>query len=322
MDLDIDMKELEAFVCVVEKGNFSRAAKTLYLAQPTVSAHVASLERKLGIRLLVRTAREIYPSEAGKLVFGYAKDILSLRGKIVGTVKSFSSEMRGTIDLAASTIPGQYHLPKIIQGFHEIYPDISFNLRQLNSSEVVEQITSHKVELGFTGSLIPSNRCVYQELTGDNLVVITPNTPQYQGYLATGFPIQQLKKESFISRERGSGSRIETENFLKEMGVKPSDIHTVVEVRSIDSIKLMVSMGLGISILSQSACRDYCQFKKLLAFNFDKVSLRRKLYLVRQKKNILSPIAQAFYNYAADFYKDESEKGLPENTNKKHQYIK
>ena len=305
MNVDIDMKDLEAFVCVVEKKNFSRAAEALYLAQPTVSAHVASLERKLGIRLLVRTAKEIYPSEAGKLVYGYAADILRLRREVADAVKSFSSEMRGTINMAASTIPGQYHLPKIIQSFHTLYPEITFNLQQLNSAEVVEQITSHKAELGFTGTMISSARCVYQELTDDRLVVITPNTPQYQEYLATGFPAHQLEKENFISREKGSGSRTETENFFKEMGIKSGNIHTVVEVRSIDSIKQMVSMGLGVSVLSQSACADYCQFKKILAFNFDNVSLRRKLYLVRHKNSILSPIAQVFFDYAANFYKDK-----------------
>ncbi len=317
MNVDIDMKELEAFVCVVEKKNFSHAAQELYIAQPTVSAHVASLERKLGIRLLVRTAKEIYPSEAGKLVYGYAADILRLRREMAGAVKSFSSEMRGSIEIAASTIPGQYHLPRIIQSFHSVYPDITFNLRVLNSAEVVEQIISHKAEIGFTGTMIPSGRCIYHYLTEDRLVIITPNTPQYQAYLTTGFPVHQMEKENFISREKGSGSRTETENFLKEMGVRLSDIHTVVEVRSTDSIKQMVSVGLGVSILSQSACADYCQFKKVLAFNFDNVSLRRKLYLVRHKSNILSPIAQTFYDYAADYYKgklkspaDESKKSI------------
>ena len=67
-----------------------------------------------------------------------------------------------------------------------------------------------------------------------------------------------------------------------------------MEVRSTESIKQMVSEGLGVAVISQSACEDYCQFKKILAFNFDSVNLRRKLYLVRHKNSILSPIAQTF----------------------------
>ena len=90
------------------------------------------------------------------------------------------------------------------------------------------------------------------------------------------------------------------------MGVNAKDICVAVEVRSTESIKQMVSAGLGIAVISKSACEDYCQFKKLLAFNFDSVNLRRKLYLVRHKNSILSPIAQAFYDYAANAFAGKS----------------
>ena len=77
-------------------------------------------------------------------------------------------------------------------------------------------------------------------------------------------------------------------------------------MRSTESIKQMVSEGLGIAVISRSACEDYCQFKKILAFDFDNVTLRRKLYLVRHKNNILSPIAQAFYDYVSGTCSDKS----------------
>ena len=263
---------------------------------------MASLERKLGVKLLVRTTKEIYPSDAGNLLYDYAREILRLRSGAVQAIQAFSREMRGTITVAASTIPGQYYLPKLIQSFRSTYPDINFNLQILDSTEVAEQISSRKAEVGFTGTLINLPKCVYQELTEDRLVVITPNTPQYQAYLSTGFPVRQLTRETFINREAGSGTRLETEAFLKEMGVNLREINTAVEVRSTESIKQMVSEGLGIAVISRSACEDYCQFKKILAFNFDSVNLRRKLYLVRHKNSILAPIAQTFYDYAAETY--------------------
>ena len=210
--------------------------------------------------------------------------------------------MRGTVTVAASTIPGQYYLPKLIQGFRSKYPEVNFSLQALDSTEVAEQIAARKAEIGFTGTIISLPKCVYQPLAEDRLVIITPNTPKYQAYQATGFPVRQITREPFISRESGSGTRLETENFLKEMGVNPKDIQIAVEVRSTESIKQMVSEGLGIAVLSQSACEDYQQFKKLLVFNFDSIKLRRKLYLVRHKNSILSPIAQAFYDYAAGYY--------------------
>lgn len=179
--MDIDIKELEAFACVVEKGSFSRAAEALYLTQPTISAHVASLERKLNIKLLVRTTKEIYPSDAGNLLYEYAKEILRLRTNAVQAIKAFSKEMRGTVSVAASTIPGQYYLPKLIQNFRATYPDISFSLQILDSAEVAEQVSARKVEIGFTGTIISLPKCVYQTLAEDRLVIITPNTPPLPG---------------------------------------------------------------------------------------------------------------------------------------------
>lgn len=88
--MDIDIRELEAFACVVDKGSFSRAAESLFLTQPTVSSHVAALEKKLDVRLLVRSGKGVYPSEAGKLLYRYACEILRLRSEAVDAVQELS----------------------------------------------------------------------------------------------------------------------------------------------------------------------------------------------------------------------------------------
>ena len=107
MDIDMDIKELEAFVYVVENCSFSRAAELLHLTQPTISSHVSALERKLNIKLIVRTTKETYPSDAGKLLYKYAKEILQVRENAAIALRNFSQEMKGTISIAASTVPSQ-----------------------------------------------------------------------------------------------------------------------------------------------------------------------------------------------------------------------
>lgn len=298
----MDMKQLEALIYVVETCSFSRAGELLHLTQPTISSHIASLERELKIKLIVRTTKEIYPSEAGKLLYGYAKEILAKREEAVHAISDFFREMRGTITIAASSIPGQYFLPKLMQSFREKYPDIKFNVQITDSADVADQVISRCAELGFTGTMPDNAKCISREFADDRLVIITPNLPKYEQYLTTGFPARKITEEPFISREAGSGTRRETELFLKEMGVDLAALQVAVEVRSTESIKKMVSEGLGIAVLSRSACEDYVQFQRLLAFDFDSVALRRKLYVVRHRNNILSPIAQAFYDYAKNYY--------------------
>ena len=302
----MDMKQLEAFVYVVETCSFSKAGELLHLTQPTISSHILSLERELNIKLIVRTTKETYPSEAGKLLYNYAKEILIMRENAVQAIRMFSQEMRGTITVAASTIPGQYYLPKILQSFREKYPDIKFNIQMTDSTDVVDRITTRTAEVGFSGTEIDAPKCIYREFADDKLVVITPNEPRFQQYVGKGFPIRQIREEPFISRESGSGTRRETEAFLKELGIQVSELKTAVEVRSTESIIKMVSEGMGVAVLSRSACEDYQQFGKVLAFDFDNITLRRKLYIIKHKNSILSPIAQVFYDYAKNFYKKEN----------------
>ena len=285
----MDMKQLEVFTAVVENNSFSRAAQCLHLTQPTVSAHIAALERELQVKLIVRTTKALYPSDAGRLLYRYAKQLLNLREEAQEAFRAYREEMAGTVTLAASTIPGQYFLPRLLQDFRDKYPDIRFELRT--------------VEIGFCGTLADSPKCVFQEFARDRLVIITPNTEKYRRFQRTGFPIRQITEESFISREKGSGTRKETELFLREMGVDVSRLQVTMEVHSTDSIRRMVAQGLGIAVMSRAASAADCQAHRLLAFDFDSVSLRRKLYLVRQKNGILSPVAQAFYDFAKEYYK-------------------
>lgn len=311
MERDIDFKELEAFVHVLELRSFSRAARRLYLSQPTVSGYIASLERKLNSKLLIRTTKEIFPSETGNLVYGYAKEILRLRSATVQAVGSFHAEMKGTISVAASSIPGQYYLPKLLRAFREKYPAISFNLQMLDSAEVIGLVTARKADIGFTGARFNNTKCIFSEFADDRLVLITPNEPRFQLLSQTGFPAAQLIKETFICREEGSGTRMEAEQFLRRMSIDPGTINLGVEVRSTESIKQMVSEGVGISIISERASRDYCRFGKLLAFDVENVNIRRKLYILRHKNGILAPAAQTFFDFAQTYFltADDAEDG-------------
>ena len=279
MDIDMDIKELEAFVYVVENCSFSRAAELLHLTQPTISSHVSALERKLNIKLIVRTTKETYPSDAGKLLYKYAKEILQVRENAAIALRNFSQEMKGTISIAASTVPSQYYLPHLLQDFRARYPDITFNIQMEDSPKVVELVATRSVEIGFCGTMVA-------------------NTEKYQAFAGKPFPIEQLKEETFISREKGSGTYQAGKELLNELGIDIAQLRTAVEIRSTESVKQMVSEGLGVGLIAQSAAQDYVQFGKLLAFPFPDSRFRRQLYIVKHKNSILSPIAQVFYDYA------------------------
>ena len=109
----MELKQLEAFVSVAEEGSFSAAAKRLFLTQPTVSTHIAALEKELKIRLFERTTKSLSLTEDGRHLFKLASRMLEIKG----TMLEYSSEAEeDPVRLGAATIPSGYLLPAVTAG--------------------------------------------------------------------------------------------------------------------------------------------------------------------------------------------------------------
>lgn len=294
----MEFKQLEAFVQVAKQGSFSRAAEALYLTQPTISAHIASLESELETQLIVRAPRAAYPSEIGERFYEYAVKILAMRDEAAEICKFDGPIMRGTIGIAASTIPYLYVLPRLMAEFRELYPEIRFNLINGDSSMVVGQVLSGKVDVGMTGAVFESAACDYQAFMDDELVVITPNTPRYQALQR--FDVEDLLRYPLITREAGSGTRKELENHLRDCGVRMEQLDIVAQMDDTDAIKNSVSQGLGIAVLSRLSVEDYEKFGRIRVFRLGGKPLVRQLYLVSHSKRPLSGIALAFMRFVQE----------------------
>src|SRR5688572_8024433 len=107
----LDLHQLEIFCRIVEMKSFSRAAEALYLTQPTLSSHMANLERALATRLLDRLGRSVVPTRTGLRLYDYARKILELRREAVQAIDAELGLVRGDLIVGGSTIPGVYILP-------------------------------------------------------------------------------------------------------------------------------------------------------------------------------------------------------------------
>ena len=123
----MDFKQLEAFVYVVKLKSFSKAAQRIYLTQPTISAHINSLEKELDTKLIERGTKYVYPTKPGSILYQYAIKMLNLRDDACCSVKNYNKELKGTLSICASTVPSQYILPKVVSAFREEYPHVTFN---------------------------------------------------------------------------------------------------------------------------------------------------------------------------------------------------
>lgn len=299
----MNLKQLEAFVQVAEGGSFSKAAKELFLTQPTISSHISSLERELNARLFVRNTKEVSLSEDGNKLYKYAKQMLELQREIE---VSFGMDEEGEariVTIAASTIPAQYLLPEVLTRFSERYPQEQIRIQETDSSKVVMQIVDHRVDIGFTGTVLEKKHCKYIPFYKDELVIITPNTPKYQK-MAQEAPtdISWIKKEHVIMREEGSGTRKEAELQLKGAGVKFASLDIIASIENQETIKKSVRQGMGISILSKLATADEVSNGELLAFSIPNSDEGRDINLVYNKNYQMSRSAERFIKVVKEVY--------------------
>ncbi len=298
----MDFKQLEAFVYVVKLKSFSKAAQRIYLTQPTISAHINSLEKELDTKLLERGTKYVYPTKPGSILFQYAVKMLNLRNEACCAVKNYNKELKGTLTICASTVPSQYILPKVISVFREEYPNVTFNIRRQDSQQVISSVSQGLADIGFCGTDTHSSDCIFESFTKDHLVIITPNNEHFRQMQSTGMRTDALKKEPIILREEGSGTRKEMEHFLSKAGIELGELKIVAQFNDPDSIKHSVSQGMGISIISKAAIEDYENFGLLLSFDLNSISMDRHLYIVTQKNAALSFVGEVFLNFIKMYY--------------------
>ena len=299
----MNLKQLEAFVQVAEGGSFSRAAKELYLTQPTISAHIAPLEKELNVRLFIRNTKEVSLSEDGKELYKYAKPMMDLEHKIEERFGSGEEPGKHCITIAASTVPAQYLLPAILKRYNEKYPEEQLKILEMDSAKVVLRVIDHMVDVGLTGTTLEKKHCRYVPFYKDQLVVITPNTEKYRKLQAeSADDISWICQESFIMREEGSGTRKEAEKQFARAGISVEKLDVIASIENQETIKKSVSQGLGISVLSALASKDEVEEGHILAFPIPGADSGRDINLVYNKNYQLSRSAERFIRIVKDVY--------------------
>lgn len=296
----MEFKQLEAFVAVVDYGSFSEAARKLYLTQPTISAHVRSLEEELHTRLILRTTKKTTITTRGYQLYDSAVRMLEIRNNLL---ENFTGVQKHMIDLAASTIPSSYLLPEILAAFGKTHPDIYFHSIQADSAESINRVLDGTVDLALVGQNTRDETCVFLPFCQDKLVIATPITNHYLSLQNKTVSFEDFIKDPIIIREKGSGTKKEMDLFLERIGITPSDLNVIARMNDLEGIKKSIVNGLGISILSARSAIDLQKTKQILLFPLEESAHKRTFYIVYSKNRILKPHVRQFIRFVQNFYR-------------------
>jgi DNA-binding transcriptional LysR family regulator len=283
---------LRAFAALVREGSFSRAGEALYLSQPAVSKHVASLEAELGLRLVVRGARATTLTAAGEVLADYVLRAEALLANARRALAAGADAEIGTLALAASGIPGTYLLPALLSRFHEQHPRIELDFEVTTSGGALDAVRAHRVEIGVVGGMTVPGELEAEPLVEDEVVLVGP--PALGGHRLRAKDLEQL---TWISREEGSATRAAVEAARWQMG-----LHSVrtLQLPSWEAVKLAVASGAGIAAISRFALELELESSRLVVLDAPRWRMTRTIAAVTARDVPLTPPAGRFLTLLRD----------------------
>ena len=292
--MQVTLRQLRVFEAVVRLRSFSRAAEEMHVTQPTVSKQIRLLNEQVGLPLLEQIGKKIFLTEAGKELYETCADWFDSWDRFEQNISDLKGLKEGRLKVAAATT-AKYFMPRILGPFCARYPGIDISLEVVNRDRLLDRLAGNQDDLYIMG-VPPKDMETESEPFMDNpLIVLAPATHPMVG--RKHIPFAELAQETFLMRERGSGTRMTMERQFQEhdtpLGIK-------MELGSNEAIKQAVAGGLGLAILSLNTLNLEHSQKELAVLDVEGFPIMRAWYVVRPKGKKLSMVADTFLEFLRD----------------------
>jgi molybdate transport repressor ModE-like protein len=286
----LDPQRLRLVVELRRRGSISAAAEACRMGQPSATKHLKTLEAAIGEKLVERNGRASALTEAGEVVALHAQRVLDTLDGMHEELRALRDAERGTLTLAASTTPGSYVLPLILECFAERHPRVDVDVVIGSSRWVAERVAHREASIGLAGEVDWPDGVVAEPWLHDEIVgIAAPGSLALRRGRAT---VAALASKTLLMREPGSSSRAVAERSLSRVGYQPAKRW---ELDSNEAIKRTVRAGLGVGFVSRLVVEEELERGELVAFAVDGAEpMRRSVFVLRADGRDPVPAERAF----------------------------
>ncbi len=289
--MNITFRQLEVFEVVARLLSYTRASKELHLSQPAVSMQIKQLEENAGLPLLEQVGRKTYLTEAGREMYHYCRTIaeqLEEAGEVLEQLKGLKS---GRLEITVATTANAF-ATRMLSMFNKQHEGSTVSLDVTNREHLLRQLADNEKDIAIMGRP-PEDVDLVTEVFADNplVVVAAPDHPLVD---KQPIPLYMLQDQTFVVREKGSGTRTAMQRFFEEHSLT---ITSSMEMNENEAIKQAVQAGMGLGIVSIHTIELELETKRLVILDVEDFPIMRHWYLVHRKDKRLSPITQAFKEF-------------------------
>lgn len=247
----MSMNQLEYFISAAETLNFTKAARKCFISQTAMTQQIKALEAKVGVPLFVRDKHHVELTTAGKVYLNEARGILARNNEALRLARLASTGIYGSLRIGFIRGYGASDLSQILRRFHHSYPNISFSLYRDNSSILYQKLEQGDCDLIFTLSSRHTTHMDMDHFYIKSFPLMCALSPDHPLSVKQFVTYPDLKDENYIMMQPPGRSKDEMEESLlvyERGGFFPNIIALESDP---ETLLLMVSVGMGISILPE-----------------------------------------------------------------------
>lgn len=289
--MNLTFRQLEVFEVVARLLSYTKASKELHLSQPAVSMQIKQLEENVGLALFEKIGRKTYLTEAGQEMYHYCRTIAQQLDEADEVLEQLKGLKTGRLEITVATTANAF-ATRMLSMFNKQHEGSTVSLDVTNRERLLRQLADNEKDIAIMGRPPEDAELVTEAFADNPLVVIA--APDHPLVEMQPIPLYMLQDQTFVVREKGSGTRTAMQRFFEEHNLS---ITTSMEMNENEAIKQAVQAGMGLGVVSIHTIELELETKRLVILDVEDFPIMRHWYLVHRKEKRLSPITQAFKDF-------------------------
>ncbi|WP_201838831.1 LysR family transcriptional regulator [Microvirga zambiensis] len=285
--MQFDLTDLSLFRHVVEAGSITHGAERAHLALAAASTRIRNMEKSLGAPLLLRNRQGVTPTPAGRTLLQHARAMLAQAERLREDLGSYTGGLTGQIRILSNTNALTEFLPEVLGSFLASHPQVSIDLEERLSDEIVGLIAEGVGDLGIVAGTVDTGRLETYPFRSDRFVLVVPNGHPLAA--KASIPFAEVLEHDFVGLDRASALQRFLAGKASRIG-KP--IRLRVQLRSFDAVCRMVEAGVGLGIVPETTARRAARTASIIAVDLDDAWAARDLTLCIRSLKDLPPSAR------------------------------
>jgi DNA-binding transcriptional LysR family regulator len=293
LDNRISLQKLEIFCLVVDLGGVGRAAERLHVSQPVVTAHMRTLQERIGAQLLHRDGQRMRLTETGEAVYGWATEVLSRSHEVSRQIEGLADGRTGSVVVAASMSAGSYLLPPILSEFTTERPLGKIALHVCDNEDAQRATEAGDCDFAVTTSEpLTNGAALTVEQVGDHdlLLVASPDDTEVGELVAP----DELGRLRFVCSPQGRPRRRLVDSAMRRAGIEERSI--AIELGHPEALKTATRKGLGVVLLLRAAVEDELRAGTLREVKIEDTRLTVPVMLLRRVGKHFSPLQRELFD--------------------------